>query len=74
MDRFINYSQILERLEINKHRHSVSRAFLKGTESNFKKKNNVSIHPRVVLIITSLLAGFMVFPGSLVPSSGKKQV
>lgn len=72
MDGLINSPHILERLEINKHQPSVSQAFVKGTESNFKKKNDVSIHLRAVL--TSLLAGFTVFPGSLVQSSGKKHI
>ena len=38
MDGLINSSHILERLEINKHQHSVSQAFVKGIESNFKKE------------------------------------
>ena len=59
-------SHIPENFEISKYQLSVSQSIVKDTESNFKKKNKVSIHLRVVL--TSLLAGWMVFPNSLVQS------
>ena len=63
-------SHIPENFEISKYQLSVSQSIVKDTESNFKKKNKVSIHLRVVL--TSLLAGWMVFPNSLVQSWGEK--
>ena len=55
---------------MSKYQLSISQSIVKDTESNFKKKNKMSIHLRVVL--TSLLAEWMVFPSSLVQSWGEK--
>ena len=65
-------SRSLERLAVNKHQPSVSQAFVKGAESSFEKKDNVSV--RVGVALRSLPAGFTVCPGSLVRSPGKEQI
>ena len=65
----VESSHIPENFEISKYQLSVSQSIVKDTESNFKKKKKMSIHLRVVL--TSLLAGWMVFPSSLVQSWGE---
>lgn len=71
LDWLIDSSHIPQRIEINKQQSSISQAIAKGTESSVKQQN-VSIHLRGVL--TSLLAGLMVFSGCLVVSSGKKHI
>lgn len=55
---------------MSKYQLSISQSIVKDTESNFKKKNKMSIYLRVVL--TSLLAEWVVFPSSLIQSWGEK--